>query len=83
VQCLDTYADRLARGLAHVINVLDPQVVVLGGRLSNLEGLYEATLPRLKDYVFFDSIETRLVRAAHGDSSGVRGAARLWKDQPP
>jgi fructokinase len=81
-QCLEAYADRLARALAHVINILDPEVVVLGGGLSNVAGLYEATPPRLKGYVFSDSVETRLVRAKHGDSSGVRGAAWLWKEQP-
>ncbi len=70
--------DRLARGLAQVINLLDPDVIVLGGGLSNLERLYEA-LPRLwGPHVFSDSVETPLLRPRFGDSSGVRGAAWLW-----
>ncbi len=75
---LETYADRLARALASVINILDPHVVVLGGGLSNLEYLYDA-VPRLwGDHVLSDTIETRLVRSAHGAVSRVRGAAWLW-----
>jgi len=75
---LARYEDRLARSLAHVINVLDPDVVVLGGGMSNIDRLY-ASVPRLwGDWVFSDRVDTRLVRHAHGDSSGVRGAAWLW-----
>lgn len=75
---LERYAERLARALAHVINILDPQVVVLGGGLSGLDTLYEA-VPRLwQPYVFSDHVATRLVKNRHGDSSGVRGAAWLW-----
>ena len=75
------YEERLARALAHVVNVLDPDVIVLGGGLSNLDRLYE-NVPRLwSGYVFSDRVDTRLVRNAHGDSSGVRGAAGLW-DEP-
>lgn len=75
---LARYEDRLARGLAHVINILDPDVIVLGGGLSNLGRLYE-NVPRLwGQYVFSDSVRTRLVPPCHGDSSGVRGAAWLW-----
>jgi fructokinase len=75
------YEDRLARALAHVVNMLDPDVIVLGGGLSNLDRLYE-NVPRLwSGYVFSDRVDTRLVRNAHGDSSGVRGAAWLW-DEP-
>lgn len=75
---LERYAHRLARALAHVINIVDPHVVVLGGGLSNIEWLYER-VPRLwTPFVFSDRVETRLVRARHGDSSGVRGAAWLW-----
>lgn len=75
---LRTYEDRLARGLATVINVLDPDAVVFGGGVSNLCRLYE-TLPNLlPKYVFSDAVDTRLHQAAHGDSSGVRGAAMLW-----
>jgi fructokinase len=74
------YHDRLGRGLASVVNVLDPDVIVLGGGMSNLAGLPEAVALRLPAYVFSDSIHTRVVRALHGDSSGVRGAAWLWDD---
>lgn len=78
VATLDRYADRMARGLAVVINTLDPHVIVLGGGLSNIEMLYEAVPARWSAYVFSDRVDTRLVRAKHGDSSGVRGAAWLW-----
>jgi fructokinase len=72
------YERRLARGLASVINLVDPDVIVLGGGLSNIARLYER-VPRLwTEFVFSDAIVTRLVKAAHGDSSGVRGAAWLW-----
>jgi fructokinase len=72
------YEERMARALASIINVLDPDVIVLGGGLSNVERLY-ANVPRLWDgYVFSDRVDTKLVRALHGDSSGVRGAAWLW-----
>ncbi len=78
---LRRYEDRLARGLATVINLLDPEVVVLGGGLSQMARLYEA-LPRLwPRYVFSDVVRTRLVPPMHGDSSGVRGAAWLGRDQ--
>jgi fructokinase len=76
---LARYEHRLARGLASIINVLDPAVIVLGGGMSNLTRLYDS-VPRLwTGYVFSDRVDTRLVRAAHGDSSGVRGAAWLWQ----
>jgi fructokinase len=76
--CLSRYMDRLARGLASIINVLDPNVIVLGGGMSNIERLY-TEVPRLWDrYVFSDRVDTVLKRAKHGDSSGVRGAAWLW-----
>jgi fructokinase len=72
------YEARLARGLASIINVLDPDAIVLGGGLSNIAQLYNR-VPRLwEKYVFSDTVVTRLVRASHGDSSGVRGAAWLW-----
>jgi fructokinase len=72
------YEDRLARSLAHVINILDPEVIVLGGGMSNVERLY-ANVPRLWGaWVFSDRVDTRVVSNRHGDSSGVRGAARLW-----
>jgi len=76
-QTLARYEERLARALAHVVNVLDPDVIVLGGGLSNLERLY-ARVPALwGPWVFSDRVDTRLVRNRHGDSSGVRGAAWL------
>lgn len=75
---LDRYVDRLARGLAHVINLVDPDVIVLGGGLSNLALLYDAVPARWGRYVFSDVVATRLVPPVHGDSSGVRGAAWLW-----
>jgi fructokinase len=75
---LTRHADRLARGLAQVVNLLDPDVIVLGGGLSNMEHLYTTVPPLLKRYVFSDVIETPIVKNKHGDSSGVRGAARLW-----
>jgi fructokinase len=79
---LSRYEHRMARALAAVINMLDPDVIVLGGGMSNIDRLYEH-VPRLwGPYVFSagadDVVRTRLVRAAHGDSSGVRGAAWLW-----
>jgi fructokinase len=75
---LDRYAHRLARGLASVINVLDPDVIVLGGGVSNVAMLYEAVPRWLNEFVFSDRVTTRLVPPVHGDSSGVRGAAWLW-----
>jgi fructokinase len=78
VACVDRYVDRLSRALASIINVLDPDVIVLGGGVSNLDALYEAVPVRWTRYVFSDRVDTRLVRAKHGDSSGVRGAAWLW-----
>jgi fructokinase len=79
-ETLRRYDDRLARGLATVINLLDPDVIVLGGGLSNLARLY-ANVPRLWDrWVFSDRVETPLVPPRHGDASGVRGAAWLWDD---
>jgi len=75
---LSRHAHRLARALAHVINLLDPDCIVLGGGLSNMDHLYDQ-VPRLwGQWVFSDVVRTRLVPAAHGDSSGVLGAARLW-----
>lgn len=74
---LQRYEERLARSLAYVINILDPDVIVLGGGLSNIARLYD-NVPRQWDrYIFSDSVRTRLVRNKHGDSSGVRGAAWL------
>ena len=75
---LDRYANRLARALAHVINLLDPDVIVLGGGMSNVDELYERVPPQLPAYVFGGEAGTPVVRSRHGDSSGVRGAAWLW-----
>ena len=75
---LERYEERMARALATVINVLDPEVIVLGGGMSNLDRTY-ANVPDLWGrHVFSDRVDTRLVPPAHGDSSGVRGAAWLW-----
>lgn len=76
---LERYAERLARAMAQVINLLDPSVIVLGGGLSNIDGLYEALPRRWGPHVFSASVATPLRRAQHGDSSGVRGAAWLWR----
>ena len=75
---METYGDRLARGLASVANVLDPDVIVLGGGVSNIAELYQTLPPVFARYVFSDLVQTRIVPAMHGDSSGVRGAALLW-----
>ncbi|MDB4874518.1 MAG: hypothetical protein JWM41_964 [Gemmatimonadetes bacterium] len=72
------YHDRLARALASVINVLDPTVIVLGGGMSNVPALAETVSALLPQYVFSDTVVTRVVKNMHGDSSGVRGAAWLW-----
>ena len=75
---LDLYIDRMARSLSSIINVLDPEVIVLGGGMSNMDCLYEKVPEQWGRYVFSDRVDTRLVKALHGDSSGVRGAAWLW-----
>jgi len=76
--CLQRYEDRMARSLAHVINILDPEVIVLGGGLSNIKRLYAHVPERWSRYVFSDQVATKLVPAKFGDASGVRGAAQLW-----
>ena len=78
IAALERYAERLARALGSIINVLDPDVIVLGGGLSNINRLYERVPELWASYVFSDKVATRLARAVHGDSSGVRGAAWLW-----
>jgi fructokinase len=75
---LERYEERLARSLAGVINILDPDVIVLGGGISNIESLYTRVPELWRPHVFSDEVRTRLARPAHGDSSGVRGAAWLW-----
>ena len=79
VAALDRYIDRLARGLASIINVLDPDVIVLAGGMSQIDEVYDGVTARWDQYVFSDRVDTLLVSAAHGDSSGVRGAAWLWE----
>ena len=78
LEALARYEDRMARALASVINVLDPDVIVLGGGMSNIAHLYEAVPQMWRPFVFSDTVTTRLVPARHGDASGVRGAAWLW-----
>ena len=79
IAALDRYIDRLARALAGIINVLDPDIIVLGGGMSNVMRLYQDT-PKVWDcYIFSDTSHTTLTPPRHGDSSGVRGAAWLWK----
>ncbi|MFV2054949.1 MAG: ROK family protein [Thiohalomonadales bacterium] len=79
---LDAYQDRLARSLASVINILDPDVIVLGGGMANINGLYDSVPKLWQGYVFSDTVVTRLLAAKYGDSSGVRGAAMLWPTAP-
>ncbi len=76
-RALSRYEDQLARSLAQVINILDPEVIVLGGGMSNIARLYENVPQHWGKYVFSDYVQTRLVAPLHGDSSGVRGAAFL------
>lgn len=77
---LSRYEDRLSRALAHVINVLDPEVVVLGGGVSRIQRLYRHVPALWDQWIFSDDVVTKLVPAMHGDSSGVRGAAWLWPE---
>ena len=78
---LERYERRMARALASIINVVDPDVIVLGGGLSTIDRLYDS-VPRLwTGFVFSDRVDTRLVRARHGDASGVRGAAWLGRNK--
>jgi fructokinase len=80
---ISLYAERLARALASVINVIDPDIIVLGGGLSNIEKLYELVPSLWQKWAFSDELSTRLVKNQHGDSSGVRGAAWLWPKEAP
>jgi fructokinase len=81
-RALDLYVSRLARALASVINIVDPDAVVLAGGLSNIAALYTRVPAIWRRWIFSDRVDTRLVRACHGDSSGVRGAAWLWGKEP-
>src|SRR6266852_1796799 len=75
---LERFEGRLARGLAQVINLLDPDVIVMGGGASQIPRLYQNVPARLKEYVFGREADTPILPAKHGDASGVRGAAWLW-----
>ena len=83
VAALDRLEDRMARGLAVVVNILDPDIIVVGGGLSKLDRLYPGVKARLGDLCFGGNADTPLVRAMYGDSSGVRGAAWLWNPGQP
>lgn len=76
---LDAYRDRLARALAMVVNILDPDMIVLGGGVSNIAQLYDGLEERVAAHAFTDVLDTKIRRNVHGDSSGVRGAAWLWR----
>ena len=78
---LARYEERMARALGSVINLVDPDVIVLGGGLSNIDRLYQRVPAIWSKYIFSDCVVTRLIRARHGDSSGVRGAAWLWNEE--
>ena len=78
---LDRHRDRLGRGLAMVINLIDPEVIVIAGGLSNVPEIVDGALEALRPHIFSDVVTTQVRRADHGDSSGVRGAAWLWPDQ--
>jgi fructokinase len=75
---LDRYVDRLARALAVTCDLIDPDVIVLGGGMSNVEALYGRLPAAIAPHVFSDTFETPVLKALHGDSSGVRGAVWLW-----
>ena len=77
--CLEIYADQLAHCLATVINMIDPEVIVLGGGLSNIASLYKRIPALLRPHVFNDQIHTRIVPPNFGDASGAIGAACLWE----
>ncbi len=78
VKVLDIYQRQLAAALSVVINIVDPEVIVLGGGLSNIDSLYTTVPGLLLETVFSDRVTTQIVKPRYGDSSGVRGAARLW-----
>jgi fructokinase len=78
IACLERYEDRLTRSLANLVNILDPDVIVIGGGVSQVPRLYRNVPQRLKEYVFGGEADTPILAAKHGDASGVRGAAWLW-----
>ncbi len=83
MSCIELYEKRLAKALAHVINIIDPDVIVLGGGMSNIQRLYKNVPLHWNEFIFSDTVATQLLPPLHGDSSGVRGAAWLWpKNQP-
>ena len=83
VQSIAAYQDRLARSLAALVNILDPDIIVVGGGISNISSLYDGLTDLIGQHAFSDGIRTKVVQAAHGDSSGVRGAAWLWPINKP
>jgi len=78
IACIEQYEKRLAKALAHIINIIDPHIIVLGGGMSNVQRLYENVPQYWNEYIFSDHVATQLAPPMHGDSSGVRGAAWLW-----
>ena len=80
-ECFDAYVQRLGRALAVICDILDPDVIVFGGGMSNTSELYERMPPIVAEYAFSDVFMTKIVPAEHGDSSGVRGAAWLWPQE--
>ncbi|RKY16251.1 MAG: hypothetical protein DRQ55_18375 [Planctomycetota bacterium] len=81
VELLDRYIDRVARGLAVVVNTLDPDIIVMGGGMSNVDELYQRLPEAIGTYTFSSVFLTPIVKSVHGDSSGVRGAAWLWAEE--
>jgi fructokinase len=77
---MEAFYDRFARSIANVVNILDPDIIVMGGGLSNIEALYTELPPRVERYAFTPEGPTNIVKNVHGDSSGVRGAAWLWRE---
>lgn len=80
LELLDAYLDRVARGLAIVVNTIDPDIIVIGGGMSNVDELYQRLPEAIADYTFSSVFVTPIRRSVHGDSSGVRGAASLWAE---
>ena len=78
---MEDFYDRFARSVAGIVNILDPDVIVIGGGLSNIDTLYSELPPRVESYAFTPEGQTRIVKNKHGDSSGVRGAAWLWSEE--
>ena len=79
-EAIEKYINRFARSLSTVINILDPEVIVLGGGMSNIDAIYQGVEKVWQNYVFSDKVNTKICKALHGDSSGVRGAAWLWPE---